>query len=189
MSTAAETLADELRRLLPKPEMPASAPQRDSVVSAGPPVADGAASPAPGSAQPPALAVADRCTVLEHSAKGFQLDVRAPASDVVAVARLLDARGFGVDAVTGVDWIAEKEMEVVYDFFHPLSGLRVAVRARIPREDPAIPTIQGVFPGANWHERETHDFFGIRFEGHPDLSPFLLPEDADYHPLKKDFTA
>jgi NADH-quinone oxidoreductase subunit C len=44
-----------------------------------------------------------------------------------------------------------------------------------------------VFPGANWHERETHDFFGIVFLGHPDLSPLLLPEDADFHPLRKDF--
>ena len=50
-------------------------------------------------------------------------------------------------------------------------------------------TIHKVFPGANWHERETHDFFGIRFLGHPNLTPFLLPEDATYHPLRKDFAA
>jgi len=52
-----------------------------------------------------------------------------------------------------------------------------------------VPTISAVFPGANWHERETHDFFGIRFAGHPNLIPLLLPEDADYHPLRKDFKA
>ena len=57
-----------------------------------------------------------------------------------------------------------------------------------PRDNPEIATILKVFPGANWHERETHDFFGIRFLGHPNLTPFLLPEDATYHPLRKDFT-
>jgi NADH-quinone oxidoreductase subunit C len=50
-----------------------------------------------------------------------------------------------------------------------------------------VPSISEVFPGANWHERETHEFFGIRFLGHPNLSPLLLPEDATYHPLRKDF--
>ena len=78
-------------------------------------------------------------------------------------------------------------MEVVYDYLHFRAPWRVAVRTRIPRERPELPTISEVFPGANWYERETHDFFGIRFLGHPDLSPFLLPEDADFHPLRKDF--
>jgi NADH-quinone oxidoreductase subunit C len=76
----------------------------------------------------------------------------------------------------------------VYDYFHPLAPLRVAVRARVPRSEPELPTISAVFPGADWHERETHDFFGIRFAGHPNLTPLLLPEDADYHPLRKDFS-
>ena len=103
------------------------------------------------------------------------------------LAEILDRAGFGMDAVTGVDWLAQNEMEVVYDYFHPTSPLRIVVRARIPRANPELPTISGVFPGANWHERETHDFFGIRFAGHPNLKPFLLPEDADFHPLLKDY--
>ena len=94
-----------------------------------------------------------------------------------------------MDAVTGVDWIADQQMEVIYDFFHPLGDMRVMVRTRIPRANPEIATISDVFPGANWHERETHDFFGIRFIGHPNLIPLLLPEDATFHPLRKDFTA
>jgi len=57
----------------------------------------------------------------------------------------------------------------------------------VPRDQAELPTLSGVFPGANWHERETHDFFGIRFTGHPDLTPFLLPEDATFHPLRKDY--
>jgi NADH-quinone oxidoreductase subunit C len=108
---------------------------------------------------------------------------------VVSAATELDREGFSIDTITGVDWMAQAQMEVVYDYFHPLKNLRVVVRTRVPRENAELPTISGVFPGANWHERETHDFFGIRFAGHPDLSPFLLPEDATYHPLRKDFTA
>ena len=80
-------------------------------------------------------------------------------------------------------------MEVVYDFSHYQENCRVVVRTRIPRDNPELPTISSIFQGANWHERETHDFFGIRFLDHPDLTPLLLPEDADFHPLRKDFTA
>jgi NADH-quinone oxidoreductase subunit C len=126
---------------------------------------------------------------VDYSLKGYHLDAAVPANQVVATAVELDREGFALDTITGVDWMAESKMEVVYDYFHPVTGLRVVVRSRIPRESAEIPTISEVFPGANWHERETHDFFGIRFLGHPNLEPFLLPEDATYHPLRKDFTS
>jgi NADH-quinone oxidoreductase subunit C len=134
-----------------------------------------------------ALAPQNPVQTVDFAAKGFHLDVRVQPAQVVDAASLLDRNGFAMDAVTGVDWIAENEMEVVYDYFHPDNSWRVVVRARVPRNQPEIPTISKVYPGANWHERETHDFFGIRFLGHPDLSPLLLPEDATYHPLRKDF--
>ena len=101
----------------------------------------------------------------------------------------MDRHGFAIDAVTGMDWPTQGLLEVIYDFLHFESGLRVAYRARISRNDPKIATISKVFPGADWHERETHDFFGINFVGHRDLTPFLLPDDATYHPLLKDFKA
>lgn len=82
------------------------------------------------------------------------------------------------------------QLEVVYDFNRTDGELcRVVVRCRLVRTAPDLPTICQLIPGANWHERETHDFFGINFVGHPDLSPLLLPEDADFHPLLKDFQA
>lgn len=117
------------------------------------------------------------------------MDAIVQADQVVCAAEELDKEGFALDTITGVDWIAAGQMEVIYDYFHPLNGVRVAVRCRLSRENPEVATISHVFPGANWHERETHDFFGIRFLGHPDLTPFLLPEDATYHPLRKDFVA
>lgn len=124
---------------------------------------------------------------VDYIAKGYHINVSVKPSQVVDAAAVLDRNGFGIDTVTGVDWIADEQMEVVYDFFHPTEPWRVVVRTRVPRATPELSTISEVFPGANWHERETHDFFGIRFSGHPDLSPFLLPEDADFHPLRKDF--
>ena len=125
---------------------------------------------------------------VDYAAKGYHAEATVAPDQVVFAAEQLDKEGLSLDTITGVDWMAEGQMEVVYDYFHPAKALRVVVRTRIPRDNPEIATIQKVFPGANWHERETHDFFGIRFLGHPNLTPFLLPEDATYHPLRKDFT-
>jgi NADH-quinone oxidoreductase subunit C len=122
-----------------------------------------------------------------HALKGYNFDATVAPAQVVAAAQIMDRTGFALDAVTGVDWIAQNEMEVVYDFFHPTVSLHAVVRTRVLRAQPELPTISGVFPGANWHERETHDFFGISFLGHPNLKPFLLPEDANFHPLRKDY--
>ncbi|MCC6235462.1 MAG: NADH-quinone oxidoreductase subunit C [Verrucomicrobiales bacterium] len=144
----------------------------------------GPAAPVAGAAGEPAV---PWCRVVEGKAKGYHFEAQVLPGQVVEVGRLLFDRGFAIDAVTGVDWMAAGQMELVYDFFHPSSALHVVVRCRVPREGAEVPTLSEVFPGANWHERETHDFFGIVFTGHPDLSPFLLPEDADYHPLRKDF--
>jgi NADH-quinone oxidoreductase subunit C len=126
---------------------------------------------------------------VDHTLKGYHADASVKPDQVVWAAEQLDKDGFALDTITGVDWMAEAQMEVVYDYFHPGKCLRAVIRTRIARENPELPTISNVFPGANWHERETHDFFGIRFLGHPNLAPFLLPEDATYHPLRKDFTS
>ncbi|MBM3878653.1 MAG: NADH-quinone oxidoreductase subunit C [Verrucomicrobia bacterium] len=166
------------------------APPEPAAAAAGPPTSPERSSPPESEAVPSSAATApepDGVRLVDYASRGVHLEVRTPASQVVAAAELLDREGFALDAVTGVDWIAQGEMEVIYDYFHPTAPWRVAVRSRIPRDHPQVPTISAVFPGANWHERETHDFFGIRFLGHPDLTPLLLPEDADFHPLKKDF--
>jgi NADH-quinone oxidoreductase subunit C len=125
----------------------------------------------------------------DYTGKGFHLDITVAPGDVVRAAKQLLKLDFFIEAVTGVDWIKENQLEVVYDYNHWDECCRVVVRTFLPREAPEVPTISTVYTGANWHERETHDFFGIKFLGHPDLSPFLLPEDADYHPLLKDFKA
>jgi NADH-quinone oxidoreductase subunit C len=126
---------------------------------------------------------------VDYALKGYHLDAIVPLEKVVSTATELEREGFALDTITGVDWLAESQMEVIYDYFHPVNGVRVVIRSRISRDQPDVPSIAEVFPGANWHERETHDFFGINFLGHPNLAPFLLPEDATYHPLRKDFTS
>ena len=134
-----------------------------------------------------AVASGPRIAEILHAARGFDLDVTVPPDRVIEAARIMDVATFMLEAITGVDWIAEQQFEVVYDYTSVTSGERVTVRARIPRAAPEIPSITSLHPGANWHEREAHDFFGIVFTGHPDLSTLLLPEDADFHPLLKNF--
>jgi len=126
---------------------------------------------------------------VEYALRGYHLDATIQPEQVVGAAQELDREGFALDTITGVDWLAAGQMEIIYDYFHPGNGARAAVRCRVPRDNPQVPTISQIFPGANWHERETHDFFGIRFLGHTNLTPFLLPDDATYHPLRKDFVA
>lgn len=64
---------------------------------------------------------------------------------------------------------------------------RLLVRTTVPHSEPVLPTALGVYAGAGWHERETHEMFGVVFTGHPNLVPLLLPENFEGHPLRKDF--
>ena len=125
----------------------------------------------------------------DYAKKGYHLDVKVAPADVVTAAQALMDHKFFLEAVTGVDWIKEGQIEVVYDFNHWDELCRVVIRTRTDRSNPEVPTISHIYSGANWHERETHDFFGVLFSGHPDMTPLLLPEDADFHPLLKDFKA
>jgi NADH-quinone oxidoreductase subunit C len=126
---------------------------------------------------------------VDFSRRGIHFEAKVEPAQVVLAAALMDQEGFALDAVTGVDWPQDNQMEVVYDFFHPTLGWRAAVRTRVRRDLPEVPSIAHIYPGANWHEREAWEFFGIHFSGHPHLAPLLLPDDADYHPLRKDFAA
>jgi len=153
-----------------------------------------ATAPAPESEEETSAAAGDEAAVApaplqvtDYPSKGFHLDITVASDQVQAAAEILDRAGFFLEAITGVDWLADRQMEVVYDYNNVKELCRVVVRARIAREQPELPTISRIYPGADWHERETHDFFGIVFTGHPHLVPLLLPEDADFHPLRKDY--
>lgn len=119
----------------------------------------------------------------DYRKAGYHLDITVSPKSLVKVVEIIDQKGFYLEDVTAVD--LTPKMEVVYHFAHWQELCRVIVRVHIRRDNPEIPTISHIYPGANWHERETYDFFGIRFLGHPELKRLLLPEDADFHPLLK----
>jgi NADH-quinone oxidoreductase subunit C len=126
----------------------------------------------------------------DYAVHGYHLDAQVSPEQLLDAVGIVDQAEFFIESITGVDWIKEDQLEVIYDFSRfDFDLCRVVIRTRVPRSKPIVPTITGIYAGANWHERETHDFFGIKFEGHPHLIPLLLPEDADYHPLLKDFKA
>jgi NADH-quinone oxidoreductase subunit C len=92
-----------------------------------------------------------------------------------------------VDAC-GVDmYRPEERFEVVYNIYSLKNKRYIRLKVRVGEEDPTVPTVTGVWPGANWHERETWDMFGIKFAGHPDLRRLYMPEEFEHHPLRKDF--
>lgn len=127
---------------------------------------------------------------LDHQARGAHLDVQLNSDQVVAAAEIIYNAGMSLEAVTGVDRLKQNRFEIIYDYALYAAGedlFRVVIRAYVDRDQPDIPTVSGVFAGANWHERETWDLMGINFTGHPQLTRFLLPEDADFHPLRKDY--
>jgi len=126
----------------------------------------------------------------DYAVHGYHLDAQVAPDQLLNAVTILDESEFFLESITGVDWIKDNQLEVVYDFCrYDFDLCRVVIRTRVDREKPSVPTITGIFAGANWHERETHEFFGIKFAGHPHLVPLLLPEDADFHPLLKDFKA
>jgi NADH-quinone oxidoreductase subunit C len=125
--------------------------------------------------------------VLDSTKRGSHLDITASGCDIEPMATMMDGLGYALEGISGVDWPADGVMEVVYDFNKMTADGRITVRVQIPREKPELPSICHIFGGANWHEREAHDMFGIMFSGHPNLTPLLLPEDATFHPLRKDF--
>jgi NADH-quinone oxidoreductase subunit C len=95
-------------------------------------------------------------------------------------------------AATFFDWLsAVDELDagfaVVVHLWSVAHRHHVFLRTPVPRDAARVPTLTGVFAGAAWHERETHEMFGIAFDGHPGLAPLLLPEGFEGHPLRKEF--
>ncbi|MDP9327646.1 MAG: NADH-quinone oxidoreductase subunit C [Actinomycetota bacterium] len=103
---------------------------------------------------------------------------------------LRDEPGFGCDFcdfTSGVDLGAELGFEVVTHLHSTQHHHNVRVKVRLPHEDPSLPTVSDLWATCDWHERETAEMFGIRFEGHPHPVKLLLSEPFEGHPLRKDF--
>jgi NADH-quinone oxidoreductase subunit C len=103
---------------------------------------------------------------------------------VEAVAGAAREADFFLESITAVDFTDESQ--VIYHFNSFVTPSRVQVRVQLAKGE-SLPTISASYNAALWHEREVFDLFGIRFDNHPDLRRILLPEDADFHPLLKEF--
>ena len=122
-----------------------------------------------------------------------------PRDRYVEVIKLLFKDGYDVCVdLTGVDYlqlpnrkvvdgITAERFEVVVGLLSMTAHRRMRVRVQIPENDAVLPTLFHVHPGTEAHERETFDMFGIVFDGHPDPTRILMPEDWDGHPLRKDY--
>jgi NADH-quinone oxidoreductase subunit C len=80
-------------------------------------------------------------------------------------------------------------IEVVYHLRSGRTANNAVVKTKLPRTDPSVKSVTDLWAGANWHERETGELFGISFTGHPDPRHLLLPDGFEGHPLRKDFKA
>lgn len=114
-----------------------------------------------------------------------------PKVQVVAFAEASKDAGFEMAAdVTAVDYLGKKRTryEVVTSLLSVSHNLRLRVRVPIEADDATLASITPIYPGANFFEREVYDMFGILFEGHPDMTRILMPDEWVGHPLRKDFS-
>ena len=81
----------------------------------------------------------------------------------------------------------EERFVVVYQLTSFKNRERLRLKVKVDSDNPACPSITSVFKAADWYEREAFDMFGINFEGHPDMRRMYMPEEYEYHPLRKDF--
>jgi len=120
----------------------------------------------------------------DYALSGRHLEIQAERDQVVAIARTARKVGLFLEAITAIDFTDGPQVIYFFNSYEAPSRVQVRVQLR-PKE--SLATISSVYAAALWYEREVFDLFGIRFDNHPDLRRLLLPEDADFHPLRKDF--
>ncbi len=111
-----------------------------------------------------------------------------PAAIVEVSQFMRDDPELGFDCLSnesGVDY--KDRVEVVYHLFSYRHRHTAVLKVKLPRDNPSVTTLEGLWKSANWMEREIFDLVGVTFEGHSDLRRILMPEDWPGHPLRKDF--
>jgi len=139
---------------------------------------------------PAVNALAGRFTATASEFRG-ETTLMVPSEQLVAACQTLrDEFDFNLlESETAVDYWPQQEprFHVVYQVYSLRGNLRLCLRVPVSGMHPSVPTIEGIYLNANWHEREIWDMFGIRFEGHSDLRRILMPYDWEGHPLRKDY--
>jgi NADH-quinone oxidoreductase subunit C len=121
---------------------------------------------------------------MDYETNGCILEIRASAAQIEAVAQAARAADFFLESITAVDFTDGPQ--VIYHFNSCSKISRTQVRVQLRRGE-SLYSISNLYDAALWYEREVFDLFGIRFDNHPDLRRILLPDDADFHPLLKDY--
>lgn len=121
-----------------------------------------------------------------------ELTVTVKKSDIVSVCKFLrddnDLQFDSLRDVCGADYSRLKDrFEVVYNLYSLKNKYRFRIKVKVDESDIHVPSVTEVWSTADWHERETYDMFGIIFDNHPDLRRIYMPEEFEYHPLRKDF--
>ncbi len=112
----------------------------------------------------------------------------APAHVPEVLAALKDKGYTFLASLHGVDYYPhEPRLGVIYELLDMTEVDRITVKARVSIADPHLPTATGLFPGAEFPEREVYDMFGVIFDGHPDMRRILMPEDFEGFPQRRDF--
>jgi NADH-quinone oxidoreductase subunit C len=88
-------------------------------------------------------------------------------------------------SVCGVDWV--DHMQVVYHLSNYFTGTIVEIAVDVPYDDPHVDSVAIIWEGADWHERETYELFGIIFDGHPNLQRLLTPQNYEFFPFRKSY--
>jgi NADH-quinone oxidoreductase subunit C len=122
----------------------------------------------------------------DYDQTGYHLEAAAQPAQMPEVAQAMLAADCFLESFTAVDLV--ESFDLVYHFASFDELCRTAVHVPLGKKK-GMPTISHIYPGADWYEREVFDLFGIHFFNHPNLKRLLLPEDADFHPLLKDFGA
>ena len=121
----------------------------------------------------------------DYSRTGYHLEIRLDQAGMRRVAKAMLEKRFYLETITAVDFIDHFELIYFYSTYYQ-EFCRVLARIQVPKEASPV-SISAVYPGAIWLEREVYDFFGIRFQEHPDLKRIINPDDVEYFPLLKNF--
>lgn len=139
----------------------------------------------------PAVAAMREKFAAEVSECRGEITLKLDAKNIVEACRFLrDEYQFNMlESETAVDYWPQENprFHMVYHLYSYPQRVNISIRVPLDGNAPSLPTLEGVFPNANWLEREIWDMFGIRFEGHSDLRRLLMPEDWEGFPQRKDY--
>ena len=185
--------SDAVKRQEQAPQAPA---QGESPSAEGPPPDDageeaGAVTPPPAAAPAPSGAGQVRRPAHEQPPAYLTPGVFTPKEKLLEICRVLAADPeFALtylSFVSAIDRPEAGEFEVLYHLYSQQTREELVLKVRLPRDHPTVPSVTGIWDGANWHEREAYDLFGIVFEGHPNLRRIMMTDDWIGHPLRKDY--